>query len=47
MALNAVLLKTQSLIRRRRMAGEINEELEFHRALLRDRLSRQGVPRQS
>ena len=44
MALHAVLLKIQSLIRRRRMASEINEELEFHRALLRDRLSRQGVP---
>jgi predicted permease len=26
------------------MASEINEELEFHQALLRDRLSRQGVP---
>jgi predicted permease len=26
------------------MAAEIHEELEFHQALLRDRLSRQGVP---
>src|SRR5438552_4182869 len=44
MALHAILLKLQSLFRRRRMASEINEELEFHQALLRDRLSRQGVP---
>src|SRR5579859_304459 len=43
MALHQVLLKIQSLFRRRRMASEINEELEFHQALLRDRLSRQGV----
>src|ERR1700753_1105436 len=44
MALHPVLLKLQSLFRRRRMAREITEELEFHQALLRDRLSRQGVP---
>ncbi|MGB8539159.1 MAG: ABC transporter permease [Acidobacteriaceae bacterium] len=44
MALYPVILKLQSLFRRRRMASEINEELEFHQALLRDRLSRQGVP---
>ncbi len=44
MSLHEVLLKVQSLFRRRRMASEIDEELEFHQALLRDRLSRQGVP---
>jgi predicted permease len=44
MTLNSVFLKIQSLIRRRQTASEINEELEFHQALLRDRLSRQGVP---
>jgi predicted permease len=44
MALHQVLLKIQSLFRRRSMASEISEELEFHQALLRDRLSRQGVP---
>jgi hypothetical protein len=44
MALHQVILKIQSLFRRRRMAREISEELEFHQALLRDRLSRQGVP---
>ena len=26
------------------MASEITEELEFHQALLRDRLARQGIP---
>jgi predicted permease len=44
MALLQVLLKIQSLFRRRSLASEISEELEFHQALLRDRLSRQGVP---
>ena len=44
MALRPVLLKVHSLFRRRSMASEISEELEFHQALLRDRLSRQGVP---
>jgi predicted permease len=44
MALRQVILKIQSLFRRRSMAREITEELEFHQALLRDRLSRQGVP---
>jgi predicted permease len=44
MALHQVILKIQSLFRRRRMASEISEELEFHQALLRERLLRQGVP---
>src|SRR5271168_1327803 len=44
MALRQIVLKIQSLFRRRSTASEINEELEFHQALLRDRLSRQGVP---
>ncbi len=44
MALHPVLLKIQSLFRRRSMDREFSEELEFHQALLRDRLSRQGVP---
>jgi predicted permease len=44
MALHPVLLKIQSLFRRRTMDREIREELEFHQALLRDRLLRQGVP---
>src|SRR6202011_5302678 len=44
MALHQVLLKIQSLFRRRSMAREISEEVEFHQSLLRDRLSRQGVP---
>jgi predicted permease len=44
MALHRFLLKIQSLFRRRSMASEISEELEFHQALLRDRLSKEGVP---
>jgi predicted permease len=44
MALHQILLKVQSLFRGRSMDREIREELEFHQALLRDRLSRRGVP---
>jgi predicted permease len=43
MSLHQLFLKIQSLFRRRSMASEISEELEFHQALLRDRLSRNGV----
>ncbi len=44
MALHQFLLKIQALFRRRNMGREIAEELEFHQALLRERLSRQGIP---
>ena len=37
-------LRIRSLFRRRSMRREIAEELEFHQALLRERLSRQGIP---
>jgi predicted permease len=44
MALNPFLLRIKSLFRRRTMDREIAEELQFHQAMLRERLSRQGVP---
>jgi putative ABC transport system permease protein len=44
MAFKTVLLRLGSLFRRRSTQSEIAEELEFHQALLRERLSRQGIP---
>src|SRR6202041_3718336 len=43
MALNEFLLRLKSLVQRKSMDREIAEELEFHQALLRERLTRQGV----
>ena len=36
--------RIRSLFRRRRMDREMTEELEFHRAMLRERLLREGTP---
>jgi predicted permease len=36
--------RLKSLFRKRRMDREMAEELEFHQALLRDKLLRQGIP---
>jgi putative ABC transport system permease protein len=36
--------RLKSLFRRQRMSDEMAEELEFHQALLREKLLRQGVP---
>src|SRR3984885_970721 len=44
MAFKTFLLRAGSLFRRRSTRSEIAEELEFHQALLRERLSRQGIP---
>ena len=44
MALHQFLLKIQALVRRRNMGRQIAEELEFHQTLLREKLSRQGIP---
>jgi len=44
MALHQFLLKMWSLFRRRSMRREFAEELEFHQSLLREKLSREGVP---
>jgi predicted permease len=41
--LHEVLGRVKSLFRKRRMARDIAEELEFHQALLRERLRHQGV----
>src|SRR6201996_4235249 len=46
MAFKTFLLRLGSLFRRRSTRSEIAEELEFHQALLRERLSRQGIPAQ-
>lgn len=43
MALYSFLLRLQSLFRRRGMRSEIAEELDFHQALLREKLSSQGI----
>src|ERR1700744_6160710 len=42
--LHEFLLRAKSLFRGRRMQREMAEELEFHQALLREKLIRQGVP---
>ena len=42
--LNQFLLRVKSLFRRRRADRELAEELEFHQAMLRERLLRQGTP---
>ena len=43
-ALHQFLLRMKSLFCRRRMDRELAEELEFHQAMLRERLLRQGTP---
>ena len=43
MALKQFLLRIKALFHRQNLQSEIAEELEFHQALLRERLSRQGV----
>ncbi len=43
MALHQFFLRIKSLFRRRSIDSELTEELQFHQALLRERLSRQGV----
>jgi predicted permease len=42
-ALHEFLLRLKALFKKRRMGREIAEELEFHRTLLSERLSREGV----
>ena len=42
--LHEFIFRLKSLFRKRRADREIAEELEFHQALLRDKLVRQGVP---
>jgi len=42
--LQQFLLRVKSLFRRRRMGREMAEELEFHQAMLREKLLRQGIP---
>jgi len=42
--LHEFLGRLKSLFRKQRMSAEMAEELEFHQALLREKLLRQGVP---
>ena len=42
--LHEFLLRIRSLVRRKRMNRDMTDELEFHQALLRERLLREGVP---
>jgi MacB-like periplasmic core domain len=42
--LDQFLLRVKALFHRRRMDRDLSEELEFHQAMLRERLLRQGVP---
>ena len=42
--LHEFLARMKSLFRKRRMDREMADELEFHQALLRERLQREGVP---
>ena len=42
--LHEFLVRAKSVWRRRRMNDEMSEELDFHQALLREKLLRQGVP---
>jgi predicted permease len=44
MVLHPFFLRIKSLFQRPKVEREFAEELEFHQALLRERLSRQGVP---
>ncbi len=44
MVLHPFFLRIKALFRRTAVEHEIAEELEFHQALLRERLARQGVP---
>jgi predicted permease len=44
MAFHEFFLRVKSLFRRHSMDREIAEELQFHQAMLRERLARQGVP---
>jgi putative ABC transport system permease protein len=43
--LNEFLLRCKSLLHKRRSDREMAEELDFHQSLMREKLSRQGVPR--
>ena len=43
-SLHAFLLRIKMLFRKRRMESDMAEELEFHQAMLREKLSGQGVP---
>ncbi|MHB1936001.1 MAG: ADOP family duplicated permease [Acidobacteriaceae bacterium] len=43
-SLHEFLLRLKSLFRKRRMEREMAEELEFHQAMLREKLMRQGLP---
>ncbi len=43
-SLHEFLLRLKSLFRKRRMDREMAEELEFHQAMLREKMLRQGVP---
>ncbi|HVC90215.1 MAG TPA: hypothetical protein VND66_06290 [Acidobacteriaceae bacterium] len=43
--LHEFLARAKSLFRKRRMDREMADELEFHQALLRERLERQGAIR--
>src|ERR1700679_816007 len=42
--LHEFLLRIKSLFRKQRMNRDMTDELEFHQALLRERLLREGVP---
>src|SRR5277367_681030 len=46
MAFKAFFFRVKQLLRPRSAQSEIAEELEFHQTLLRERLSRQGIPAQ-
>src|SRR5277367_5595803 len=46
MAFKAFFLRVKQLLQPRSTQSEIAEELEFHQTLLRERLSRQGIPAQ-
>ena len=42
---HAFLLRIKTLFRKRRMDRDMAEELEFHQAMLREKLAGQGVPK--
>ncbi|MGB6303379.1 MAG: hypothetical protein WBF45_06510, partial [Acidobacteriaceae bacterium] len=43
-SLHTFLLRIKTLFRKNRMDREMAEELDFHQAMLREKLSGQGVP---
>jgi hypothetical protein len=45
--LHEFMLRFKALFARRRMDREMAEELDFHQAMLREKLLRQGVPEAS